>query len=140
MCTHKGQKTVNLVLVAFHAFMTTFTAASIIPAFGDIAQDLHISLQQASYLTSCQIAFLGVAPLFWKPIAYKYGRRPVWLISTICSGICNIGCAKSPNYGSMIVCRCLVAFFISPAIAIGSGVVVETFFKKERGRFMGIWT
>jgi hypothetical protein len=34
----------------------------------------------------------------------------------------------------------LVAFFISPAAAIGSAVVTETFFKKERAKYMGVWT
>lgn len=40
----------------------------------------------------------------------------------------------------MAVCRAIVAFFISPAAAIGSAVVTETFFKKDRARYMGIWT
>ncbi|KAK0638252.1 putative transporter [Lasiodiplodia hormozganensis] len=134
------KKNANLVLVAFHAMMTTFIAAGIIPAFEDISVDLGCSLQRASYLTSMQIAVLGYSPLFWKPISYRYGRRPVWLISTLGAGVCNIGCAVSHSYAAMSVCRCLVSFFISPAIAIGSGVVVETFFKKDRGRHMGIWT
>src|SRR5207248_2517605 len=37
------KKNVNLILVAFHAFMTTFIAAGIIPAFEDIAKDLGCS-------------------------------------------------------------------------------------------------
>lgn len=40
----------------------------------------------------------------------------------------------------MCLCRAIVGFFICPAAAIGSGVVVETFFKDERARYMGIWT
>ncbi|KAF2755489.1 MFS multidrug transporter [Pseudovirgaria hyperparasitica] len=134
------KKTANLILVAVHAMMTTFTAAAIIPAFEIIAEDLDVSLVKASYLTSMQIAVLGFGPLLWKPISNRYGRRPVWLVSVALSGICNVGCAVSPNYAAMAACRCLVAFFICPAIAIGSGVVVETFFKKDRGRFMGVWT
>ena len=39
----------------------------------------------------------------------------------------------------MGVCRAITAFFISPAAAIGSGIVRETFFKKERARYMGTW-
>ncbi|KAF2141050.1 uncharacterized protein K452DRAFT_351714 [Aplosporella prunicola CBS 121167] len=134
------KKNINLTLVAFHACMTTFIAAGIIPAYEDIAEDMGCSIQRASYLTSMQIAVLGYAPLFWKPISYKYGRRPMWLLSTLLSAVCNIGCAVSPNYASMAACRCLVSFFISPAMAIGSGVVVETFFRKDRGQKMGIWT
>ena len=40
----------------------------------------------------------------------------------------------------MAVCRAIVAFFISPAAAIGSAVVAETFFRKDRARYMSIWT
>lgn len=77
--------------------------------------DLGVSLVRASYLTSLQIAVLGGSPLFWKPLMNRYGRRPVWLISTACAGICNVGCAVSHSYAAMGVCRALVSFFISPA-------------------------
>jgi MFS family permease len=120
--------------------MSTFTAASIIPAYSIIAADLGVSLQRVTYLTSLQIAILGVAPLIWKPFSNTYGRRPLFLLSLIISLMGNIGCAKSPTYSTMAVCRAIVAFFISPAAAIGSAVVTETFFKKERARYIGIWT
>ncbi|KAH0037082.1 putative MFS multidrug transporter, partial [Aureobasidium melanogenum] len=125
---------------AFHTMMSTFIAAALNPAFDSIAKDLGITIQHASYLTSLQIAILGAAPLFWRPLANRYGRRPIWLVSTICTLVCNVGCAVSPTLGSMAACRALVAFFVCPASAIGSAVVTETFFKKERARYMGIWT
>lgn len=40
----------------------------------------------------------------------------------------------------MAACRALTAFFISPAAALGSAVVAETTFKRDRARYMGIWT
>ncbi|OKL58282.1 hypothetical protein UA08_06752 [Talaromyces atroroseus] len=134
------KKSANLVLVAFHACMSTFTAAAIIPAYEDIALDLGISIQRTSYLTSLQIAVLGGAPLFWRPLSQRFGRRPIFLLSLLCTIACNIGCARSPSYASMAACRALGAFFVSPAMAIGSGVVMETFFKRQRARYMGIWT
>lgn len=136
----KSKKITNLTIVAFHAMMATFTAAAIQSAFVDIAVDLHISVQKATYLTSLVIAILGVAPLFWRPLSNVYGRRPVFLISLICSLVGNVGCAVSHSYGTMGLCRAITAFFISPAAAIGSAVVAETFFKKERATYMGIWT
>ncbi|KAH2981158.1 MFS multidrug transporter [Aspergillus fumigatus Z5] len=130
----------NLVLVAFHAFMGTFIAAGIIAAYEDIAVDLDVSIQKVSYLTSLQIAILGGGPLVWKPLSQRFGRRPIFLVSLVLSCVCNIGCATSPGYASMAACRALAAFFICPAMAIGSAVVAETFFKRERARYMGVWT
>ncbi|KAF7872875.1 uncharacterized protein EAF02_008946 [Botrytis sinoallii] len=109
-------------------------------AYESIAEELGVSLQQASYLTSLQIAILGGAPLLWKPLSNTFGRRPLFLISLLVSLVGNIGCAKSPTYATMALCRAIVAFFICPAGAIGSAVVTESFFKKDRARYMGIWT
>ncbi|ODM14492.1 hypothetical protein SI65_10114 [Aspergillus cristatus] len=134
------KKGTNLALVAFHAFMGTFSAAGIIPAFQQISEALGVSLQRASYLASLQIAILGGAPLLWKPLSHRFGRRPIFLLSLILSCVSNVGCAKSPDYASMAACRALVACFISPAMAIGSAVVMETYFQHERARYMGIWT
>jgi MFS family permease len=134
------KKNTNLFLIAFHAMMTTFFASGIIPAYEAISVDLGSSLQKTSYLTSMQIVVLGFGPLFWKPVSNRYGRRPVWLLSVLGSGVSNIGCAVSHSYGAMAACRCLVAFFISPAVAIGSGVVFESYFKVQRATKMGIWT
>ena len=126
-------------MVAWMSLMTTFIAAAIIPAYENIAMEYNTSITRVSYLTSLQIAILGGPPLFWKPIMNRYGRRPIWLLSTFCAGVCNIGCAVSPNYASQAACRALTSFFIAPAY-IGSAVVTETFFKSERGKKMGIWT
>ncbi|BCR84428.1 putative MFS transporter [Aspergillus chevalieri] len=134
------KKMMNLILVALHALMGTFMASAVIPAYSTIAEDFGVSLQRASYLTSLQIAILGGAPLFWKPLSNRFGRRPIFLLSLICSLVCNVGCAKSPDYASTAACRALAAFFISPASAIGSAVVMETTFKKDRARYMGVWT
>lgn len=134
------QKIINLVLVAFHAMMSTFIAASIQSAFSNIAVDLGVSMQRTSYLVSLFIAILGGAPLFWRPISHIYGRRPIFLLSLVCSLVCNIGCAESHSYATMGFCRALTAFFISPPLSIGSGVVSETFFRRDRGLYMGVWT
>ncbi|KAJ4298216.1 hypothetical protein N0V90_006115 [Kalmusia sp. IMI 367209] len=97
-------------------------------------------LQQTSYLTSIQIAIIGGAPLFWRPLSTRFGRRPIFIISLIGSLCFNIGCAKTNTYAAMATCRAFTAFFICPAAAIGTAVVVETFFKHERAKFMGVWT
>ena len=91
-----SKKLINLLLVAFHAMMATFTAASIQSAFENIAVDLDVTLQRATYLTSLFIAILGRAPLFWQPLSKRYGRRPIFVISLVCSAAGNIGCAKTP--------------------------------------------
>lgn len=79
---------------------------------------------------------LAIGPLLWIPIANKYGRRPVWILSVFCAGFFNIGCALSKSYGVHIAMSILAALANSPAIAMGQAVVAETFFLNQRGRKM----
>ncbi|KAI5291673.1 hypothetical protein KEM52_000100, partial [Ascosphaera acerosa] len=134
------KKNVNLYLISFHAMMTTFGAAAVIPVYETFSEIFNISITQASYLTSNQILILGIAPIFWKPVSNRFGRRPIWLLSALGSCVCNLGNAYAHSYATQVVVRLLQACMISPAIAISSAVVTETYFAKERASKMGIWT
>ncbi|PFH57633.1 hypothetical protein XA68_14772 [Ophiocordyceps unilateralis] len=136
-----AKKATNLILVSFHAMMFSFTAAAIQCAFVDIAHDLGVSVQKASYLTSLFIGILGVSALFWAPLSHTFGRRPVFLLSLTGSLVGNVGCGLSRrSYAAMAVSRALTAFFVSPTGALGTAVVSEMFFHRDRGRCMGVWT
>ena len=134
------QVNLNLTLISFHALMIGFMTGGLIPAFGAISTEFNVSLNTAVYAVSIQILFLGLAPLFWGPIAERYGRRPVWLISTLLSMVCNLGCALSHSFGGFMVARIFQSIFNSPAGAIGGAVVVDLVFARERAQKMGIWT
>lgn len=136
----QSKKIWMLLLVAFHSSMATIIATAIIPAYSDMAVEFGKTIQDSTYLTAVQVVVLGVAPLAWRPLANAYGRRPIFLFSLVMSALGNVACALSRSYGSMMFFRAVVAFFISPASAIGSAVVAETFLKKDRARYIGIWT
>lgn len=126
--------------MAFHSCIYPFTASSVIPAFKDISERLGVSIQAASYMTSLQIAVLGVATLLWRPLAKRYGRLPIYALCLLGSIASNAGNARSGTYGALAACRALGAFFISPAAALGGGTVQEMFFAQDRARYIGVWT
>ncbi|PGH01234.1 hypothetical protein AJ79_07966 [Helicocarpus griseus UAMH5409] len=134
------KKNTQALMVAFHSMIATFMAAGIVPAYDDFAKDYATDIHQSAYLTSIQIAVLGVAPFFWNPVAARFGRRPVFLVSVFGSMVCNIGGANCTSFASQIVTRALTAVCISPPIGIGSGVITELFFSDERAKKMGWWT
>ncbi|CAH2353564.1 putative efflux pump Vrtlp [[Candida] railenensis] len=132
-------KMAQLVMVAFHAFSTTFMAAGLIPAFAMLAERFNTSITACTYLTSAQIIILGCFPFLWIPIMNRYGRRQLLLVSTLGSMIFNIGCMYSNTYGKMMVCRIFAAFMISPAVSVGGPVVSEVSFSHQRGSRTGLW-
>lgn len=119
--------------------MGMFVAAAISCAFVEIAEDLNVSVQRASYLLSLFIAILGAGPLIWKPLSQTWGRRPIFLLSLVCSIVGNVGCATSPTFATMALCRAITSFFICPPVSLGSAVVHELFFTKHRAQCMGVW-
>lgn len=133
------RKAAALLLVALHACLATLGAGAVVPAYAELAEAFGTTVQASTHLASAQVAVLGVAPLAWRPLADAYGRRPVFLLSLLASGLGNVGCALSRRYGVLMFFRVLVAFFVSPASALGGAVVAETFFKKNRARYVGIW-
>jgi MFS family permease len=111
-------------------------ATGVSPAFVLLSEDLDVTVTAATYLASSTTLAHGVAPLVWRPISDHYGRRPVWILSTLGSCVFNIGCAYSYTYPGQQVCRILAMLFISSSIGIGTVVVTETFFAKERATKM----
>lgn len=120
--------------------MGMFVAAAISCAFVEIAEDLNVSVQRASYLLTLFIAILGAGPLVWKPLSQTWGRRPIFLLSLVCSLIGNVGCAVSHTFATMGLCRAITSFFICSPASLGSGVVHEVFFKRHRAQCIGVWT
>lgn len=70
----------------------------------------------------------------------RYGRYPIFIISVLSSLVCNIGGAFCTTFGTQMTTRVLVAWFISPPLGIGSGVVAELSYPEERARKLGWWT
>lgn len=52
------KKDIYLGLITFHAMMSTFGAAALVPAFEDLAKEYHRSVPTISYLVSSQVRWL----------------------------------------------------------------------------------
>lgn len=46
-----------------------------------MADELHTTPEVINYTVAIFIITIGIAPLFWSPLAGFYGRRPIYLLS-----------------------------------------------------------
>ncbi|CAK9441485.1 uncharacterized protein LODBEIA_P53530 [Lodderomyces beijingensis] len=136
----KGVKYLQLGMVAFHGFMSTFCASGLVPSLGVLAGAFGITTATASYLIGVQIVLIGAFPLLWVPFMQKYGKRQLLILSVLGSCLFNLGGAYSNNYGMMMAMRSLQAVFISPGLAVGGAVVGELTFSHQRGVMSGVWS
>lgn len=85
------------------------------------------------------IAFNGIAPWLWIPLSNRYGRRPVYLATTLLGFVSALGCAYTQTFNQLIAARIFNGLF-PVAFALGASTVTDLFFYDQRGRAMGFFT
>ncbi|MCJ1302020.1 hypothetical protein MMC08_004821 [Hypocenomyce scalaris] len=132
-------KSAVLIQVCLLAALGTLNTAIINPAYVPLAAEFHISTVTASYQTTVVVALNGLGPFLWIPLANVYGRRPVYLFTTLLGVASALGCAYARNFGQLVAARVFNGLFPA-ALALGPATVVDLFFFHQRGRAMGVFT
>jgi MFS family permease len=133
------QKYWIVLLMSAFTLTAQFGSALLNPAFVQVAKDLHVTVEQASYTTTVFILFTGVFPLFITPFANVYGRRILYLIFTIIAIAGYVGSAASPTWGGVIAGRVFSGIGNSIPVGIGAATICDLFVQGERGVPMGIY-
>jgi multidrug resistance protein len=94
---------------------------------------------RASYQTTVVIALNGVGPFIWIPLANVFGRRPIYLLTTLIGFASALGSAYAKNFTQLIVARVFNGLWPA-ALGLGPATVVDLFFYHQRGRAMGLFT
>lgn len=134
------KKNLNLIGVSLQAMASVLMCSAPLPAMNLMAQYFGTNFEKVSYFAFIPNIFLGLSTLVWKPVANRYGRRPVWLASCLASGLLQIGAACCKSYGVMTTMRILSGISHSPALVVGGATIAETFFSHQRARKVGIWS
>lgn len=133
------QKIFVLIQVCILAALGTLNTAIINPAYSQLADEFGISIVEASYQTTVVIVINGIGPFFWIPLANAYGRRPIYLFTTLLGFGSALASAYTTTYSQLIGVRVINGFFPA-AMALGPLTVVDLFLFHERGRAMGLFT
>ena len=96
------------------------------PAIVELSKSLNVSSVVGSYPTTIAIAINGISPLVYIPLANVYGRRPVYLASTLIGFAAMLGSAYVKSYGQLLAARVFGAFF-SAAFVLGAVTVMDLF-------------
>lgn len=94
------------------------------------------AVAKTSYFFS-GVAFLhGMSNLFYMPLIIKYGRRPVYIVSTLIYGSCLLWAGLAKSYSSELVARLLLGFAGGAADCLAPLTITDVFFLHERGLIM----
>jgi MFS transporter, DHA1 family, multidrug resistance protein len=97
-------------LTIFLASIGALTSLSIdmsLPAVPAIEHAFGVAAGRGGLTVSLFLAGYALTPLAGGPLADRFGRRPVLLISLILFGASALACSISPSYTLLLVCRLL---------------------------------
>lgn len=123
-----GQSRLSLILIL--GMLTTLSPVSIdmyLPAFQQIANDLHTSVGQVSLSLSSYFIGLAGAQLIYGPLLDRFGRKRPVLIGLAIYALASVACIWAPTV------QLLIAFRLFQAIGgcgaqVGAMAMVRDFF------------
>lgn len=105
----------------------------------DITADTGVSTANLVQGTGVMFLFFGWACLIWQPIALTYGRRGVYLITTLLAVPVMVWTAYSRTAGEWFAHRVLIGIIVSPIESLCEVTVFDLFYAHNRGTYMGLY-
>lgn len=76
-----------------------------------LAEHFNISEQAARVGQCVYLVLYSFGCELWAPWSEEFGRWPILQLSMFLINIWQLPCAFAPNFGTIVVCRCLVCLF-----------------------------
>ena len=124
------------VVVGLTMFNGSFASTAPNGAGSRIVQQYALSNEEMVFIATSFVGGCVAGPLLWAPLSEIYGRRPVFLSSTLLYTAINVGCAMAPTKTVLFVCRFLAGVFASSAFSNAAAVITDLFPPADRARPM----
>uniref|UniRef100_A0A8H7XYP4 Major facilitator superfamily (MFS) profile domain-containing protein n=1 Tax=Psilocybe cubensis TaxID=181762 RepID=A0A8H7XYP4_PSICU len=135
-----SRKWVATGIVSFYTFVPPFASSMMAPGLPEISERFHIDNPTLLALTlTIFLLSFALGPLFYAPLSEMYGRTEILHIGNLLSMVFSLGCAFSPNVGTLLAFRFLSGFSGSAPLAIGGGSVSDLFAPRDRASAMAFY-
>jgi MFS family permease len=104
-----------------------------------LSESLHITTGDLNAGTGYLFLLAGYGLLFWQPVALQYGKRPVYLLSTLGILGMTIWSPYTNGNGQWIAKNILGGFFAAPIEALPELSVTDVYFAHERGTYLALY-
>jgi len=129
-----------LISLGFYCMVGGGMTPILAAGFSQVGSDLDVSVPDVALTTGLYMMGLGLGSIVLSPTAILYGKRPVYLVASLCFFISNIWCAVSPNYISLLIARIFQGFAVSSVECLPSASIAEIYFLHEKAYRLGIYT
>jgi DHA1 family bicyclomycin/chloramphenicol resistance-like MFS transporter len=109
-----------------------------LPALPSIARELAAPLSATQMTMSALILAFGLTQLAWGPVADRYGRRPVLLLSLALMTAASVGAALAPSIGWLIAWRVAQGATLAAAVVCARALVRDLYEPHEGAHVMSL--
>jgi len=127
---------ISLFFVVSVIFSTIYTPQAILPTLKDV---FHISMMQTNFLLSGMLFVLMLTTPLYAPLARRYEKKKIMMISIFFLFIAVLLSAFASNYYWLLLSRVMQGIFIPGITAIMLSYVQEIYPKEYKGLGMGIY-
>jgi MFS family permease len=103
-------------------------------AFVPLAEEWGVGL--SDFIAGAQggvIAAIAIGSLLWNALAVKYGKRPVYLITSVGLAVTCFWAAEARSFGNFVAARVIQGLCMSPMEALIPASIADVWFVHERG-------
>ncbi|RMD41669.1 hypothetical protein DV735_g3431, partial [Chaetothyriales sp. CBS 134920] len=129
-----------LICLGFYCMLGGGMTPVVAAGFSDIAKTFDVSMAQVARTTGLFMMGLGVGGVLASPTAILFGKRPVYLVSSILFAAFSLWCGFAPNYANLVAARVFQGISVSPVEVLPSASIAEIFYLHERAFRLGIYT
>ncbi|KAJ5579856.1 MFS general substrate transporter [Penicillium hispanicum] len=134
-----ARKSVNFTIV-MGMTVVVFAALSIQTIFWQqMVVDLHVTYAQLNRTMSVNFVGLAMGCVLLIPLAKKYGRRPIYIASTVVMLATSFWTARLESLAQLYVCNLLQGLAGATNEAIVEITIADLFFVHHRGRMNGLY-
>lgn len=130
------QKMYLVASISLASLVASIGTSIISPATFALQREFGVGSVVSLLPLSLYVFALAFGPVVGGPFSETFGRKPVYVTTTLVGAIFTVGCAVTHNFAALCVLRFLAGFAWGPSLAIGSGTLAETFQPKRRGPAM----
>ncbi|KZT33040.1 MFS general substrate transporter [Sistotremastrum suecicum HHB10207 ss-3] len=138
----KREKWFLVALGSFACLLSPLTSNIYLPVLPLLSLEFHKSVELINLTVTSYMVLQGIAPVFWAPIADRYGRRIVFILCLATLSLSCVGLALTPTsaYWLLLLLRCFQAAGSASTVAVSAGLILDIAEPSERGSFIGIYS
>ncbi|KAF5023493.1 hypothetical protein F66182_4444 [Fusarium sp. NRRL 66182] len=134
------KRDIALLSLGFYCMIGGGTTPIVAAGFTDIAETYDVDVESVALTTGLYMMGMGLGSVIFSPTAILWGKRPVYLASSILFIGTSLWCGWSPSYNSLLAARVFQGVSVSPVECLPSATIAEIFFLHERAYRIGIYT